>query len=62
MNVGDALVSTVLDRNFYLSGFYSVFHVQIEDHTIVLTALSYYQQGLDFIDSLHAARSQAMTL
>ena len=32
-------------------------HVQIEDRSIVLTALTTYQQGLDFADALHLARA-----
>lgn len=67
-------ITVILEFEWVMRGFYkldraeilhiyhvllSFSHVQIEDHTIVLTALSYYQQGLDFADSLHAARSQA---
>ena len=67
-------ITVILEFEWVMRGFYkldraeilhiyhvllSFAHVQIEDHTIVLTALSYYQQGLDFADSLHAARSQA---
>lgn len=33
-------------------------HVEVEDHARVLQALDYYEQGLDFADSLHAVRSQ----
>ena len=33
-------------------------HVELEDHARVLQALDYYEQGLDFADTLHAVRSQ----
>jgi predicted nucleic-acid-binding protein len=32
-------------------------NVKIEDREIVLSALTAYQQGLDFADALHLARS-----
>lgn len=33
-------------------------HVTIESYAHVLSALNFYEQGLDFADSLHAVRSQ----
>ncbi|MEJ1959868.1 MAG: type II toxin-antitoxin system VapC family toxin [Nitrosomonadales bacterium] len=63
-------VSVMLEFEWVMRGFYElsrkqiqlVFeslcgleNVQIEDRSIVLTALNTYQQGLDFADALHLA-------
>lgn len=65
-------VSVILEFEWVMRGFYElsrkdiqhVFeslcgleNVQIEDRGIVLAALNTYQQGLDFADALHLARS-----
>ena len=65
-------VSVILEFEWVMRGFYEltrkdiqrVFeslcgleNVQIEDRGIVLTALSAYQQGLDFSDALHLTRA-----
>ena len=65
-------VSVILEFEWVMRGFYElsrkdiqrVFeslcgleNVQIEDRGIVLAALNAYQQGLDFADALHLART-----
>ena len=65
-------VSVILEFEWVMRGFYElsrkdilrVFeslcgleNIQIEDRSIVLAALSTYQQGLDFADALHLARA-----
>ena len=65
-------VSVTLEFEWLMRGFYELSrkdiqrvleslcgleNVQIEDREIVLTALAAYQQGLDFADALHLARS-----
>ncbi len=65
-------VSVMLEFEWVMRGFYEfsrkdiqrVFeslcgleNIQIEDRGVVLAALSTYQQGLDFADALHLARS-----
>jgi len=66
-------ITVILEFEWVMRGFYKLTrneiiaiyqvllnfsHIDIEDRAILLTALAYYQQGLDFADSLHAARSQ----
>lgn len=66
-------VTVVLEFEWVMRGFYEltrkdiqhVFeslcgleNVQVEDRGIVLAALNAYQQGLDFADALHLARSE----
>lgn len=65
-------VSVMLEFEWVMRGFYALPHkdiqkifqslcslenVQVEDREIVLSALDAYQQGLDFADALHLARS-----
>lgn len=65
-------VSVMLEFEWVMRGFYELSrkeiqrvleslcgleNVQIEDRGIVLAALNAYQQGLDFADALHLARS-----
>jgi predicted nucleic-acid-binding protein len=65
-------LSVVLEFEWIMRGFYELSrkdiqrifeslcgleNVQIEDRSIVLTALNSYQLGLDFADALHLARS-----
>ena len=67
-------ITVILEFEWVMRGFYKLnraevlhiyhvllnfAHIRIEDHAIVSNALTYYQQGLDFADSLHLARSQA---
>ncbi len=66
-------ITVILEFEWVMRGFYkldradilqvyrvllSFEHVELEDHASVLQALDYYEQGLDFADSLHAVRSQ----
>lgn len=66
-------MTVILEFEWVMRGFYklnrseilhvyqvllSFSHVKIESHSILLAALGYYQQGLDFADSLHAAQAQ----
>lgn len=65
-------LSVVLEFEWVMRGFYELSrkdiqrifeslcgleNVQVEDRSIVLTALNSYQLGLDFADALHLARS-----
>ena len=65
-------VSVILEFEWVMRGFYELSrkeiqrvlealcglsNVQIEDRSIVLSALTSYKQGLDFADALHLARA-----
>ncbi len=66
-------ITVILEFEWVMRGFYKLdradilqvyrmllgfAHVEVEDHARVMHALDYYEQGLDFADSLHAIRSQ----
>ena len=66
-------ITVILEFEWVMRGFYkldradilqvyrvllSFEHVELEDHARVLQALDYYEQGLDFANTLHAVRSQ----
>lgn len=65
-------LSVILEFEWVMRGFYELSrkdiqrifeslcgleNIQIEDRSIVLTALNAYQSGLDFADALHLARA-----
>ena len=65
-------VSVILEFEWVMRGFYELSrkeiqrvleslcglaNVQIEDRSVILAALTAYQQGLDFADALHLAHS-----
>lgn len=66
-------ITVILEFEWVMRGFYKLnrtdilqvyrtllgfAHVEVEDHARVLQALNYYEQGLDFADSLHVVCSQ----
>lgn len=66
-------ITVILEFEWVMRGFYKLdradilqvyrvllgfAHVEVEDYARVLQALDYYDQGMDFADSLHAVRSQ----